>query len=471
MRSLGSRLTLWYVLVIGLTVAVILVAGRWLLWYELIRGVDLLNRAEYQEIVDRVEKTTPAVTEEEMLRRIDAHAKIDAPLYFFQLRDRSGQVVFRSENMNDTTFPANPPGAENWTFPMKDDDEARTASFPIGNLRLQIAASLQNSKQLLRAYVQVCFVLLGIALVLSVFFGHRLSRMALDPVRRIQRTANRIRAGNLSERIPADNGKDEIADLARLLNRMFDRLELSFTRLWRFSADASHELRTPLSLIRLQSEKLLLHGDLEPMQAEAVQQQIESIDRLNSVIGRLLFLAKSESGTVRTSHILESTRAVIKEFVEDAEALCEESQIRFSVTNNEDARVLLDANLFRQVLLNLLSNALRFSPKGGEITLFSAVEGEHWSIAVEDEGPGLPEARLNEIFEPFVRGENAGSGKMGAGLGLAISRSIVAMHSGLIWAENRTDQTGLRIVLSCRCNLQAQAAERLLNCARTITRT
>ena len=267
MRSLGSRLTLWYVLVIGLTVAVILVAGRWLLWYELIRGVDLLNRAEYQEIVDRVEKTTPAVTEEEMLRRIDAHAKIDAPLYFFQLRDRSGQVVFRSENMNDTTFPANPPGAENWTFPMKDDDEARTASFPIGNLRLQIAASLQNPKELLRAYVQVCFVLLGIALVLSVFFGHRLSRMALDPVRRIQRTANRIRAGNLSERIPADNGKDEIADLARLLNRMFDRLELSFTRLWRFSADASHELRTPLSLIRLQSEKLLLHGDLEPMQA------------------------------------------------------------------------------------------------------------------------------------------------------------------------------------------------------------
>src|SRR5208337_5077278 len=110
---------------------------------------------------------------------------------------------------------------------------------------------------------------------MSIFFGLWLKNMALAPIRRIERTALRITGDNLGERIPVGAGNDEVTDLARLLNKMFDRLEKSFFQLWRFAGNASHELKTPLSIIRLQSEKLLMQGSLSIAQQESVQQQLE----------------------------------------------------------------------------------------------------------------------------------------------------------------------------------------------------
>src|SRR5262249_50011108 len=151
-----------------------------------------------------------------------------------------GEVVFRSANMGEAVFPPNPPGQENWTWRVPYLTDVRISEFPLGTMHMQIAASMRDERHLLRSYFQVSLGMLGVVIVLSVYFGYRLSRLALDPVRRIQRTARRITAENLSERISADPGRDEIADLSRLLNEMFDRLEVSFERLWRFAADASH---------------------------------------------------------------------------------------------------------------------------------------------------------------------------------------------------------------------------------------
>lgn len=448
MRSLGSRLTFWYALVVMLTVAATMVVGYLLLRRELIHGVDLLNAAEFREIRDRVETGHQPAPEADLLKRVAEHAEIDAPLYFFQVRNSQGEVLFRSPNMRNASFAPNAGGKTNRTSPNNALGLVRVGEFKEGGYRIQIAASLSGIENFSSDYLRVSLAVSGVALVLSIFLGHRLSRLALDPIRRIQQTAQRISADNLGARIPAGKGNDEVAALARLLNQMFDRLESSFDRLWRFAGDASHELKTPLSLIRLQSEKFLLHGQLSLSQQEIVQQQLEGIHRLNSVIERLLFLAKSTVGGIRPNAQQHDTAAFIAQFCEDAEVLCEDQGANFSVVRNESLAASFDGTLLRQVLLNLLTNALRVTPAEGCITLASWREGNRWMVRMEDPGPGLPASELERIFEPFARvippGERiAWDGDAGAGLGLTICRSVLEVHGGVIRAENRQPGPGL----------------------------
>ncbi|MEI8340947.1 MAG: ATP-binding protein [Verrucomicrobiota bacterium] len=465
MKSLGLRLTFWYVLVVTITATVALLLGRWLLDRELIHGIDLLNAAEFQEIKSRIERDAHLLPEKELIQKVATHAEIDDPIYFFQIRRMNGALIFRSVNMGNAVFPENPADRVNLTLNINPLGAVRIAQFNEGGLQLQIATSLQNVNHLFDTYLQVGLVLLGVAVLLSCFFGYWLSRLALDPIRRIQRIASRISADNLSERIPIGKGEDELADLTALLNKMFDRLERSFERLWRFAADASHELKTPLSLIRLQSEKFLLHGNLPPSHQEALQQQLGSIDRLNSVIEKMLFLAKSEVGCTPLNLKRQSTAAFISEFKEDARALCEDSRVEFRVDSNDDGEVLFDAALIRQVLLNLVTNAIHVLPAGGSVTLSSSLLKNWWRVVVEDNGPGLPEDRLAEVFRPFVRLNRVADENhpAGAGLGLAICRTIIHLHHGITRAENRTPEPGLRVSFDISLSLNQEGMTAIEN--------
>jgi signal transduction histidine kinase len=446
MKSLGSRLTYYYALVVMCTVILTMVIGYWLLRNELIHGIDLLNNAEFREIRDRVEVQHGAIAEADFLRRVAEHAEIDTQLYFFQVR-RNGKVLFRSPNMHTAVLEANPRGETNWTTATSRLGAMRVGQFPEGEFNVQIATSLHSIEHFSRYYLQAGLVVSVVAAALSLFFGHRLSRMALDPIQRIRRTAERINVDNLKERIPTGSANDEITALARLLNRMFDRLEVSFNRLWRFAGDASHELKTPLSVMRLESEKLLLDGALPANQQELIQQQLEGINRLSSVIEKLLFLAKSDVGGIRPDLKSQSTAEFIQHFREDAQILCEDQKISFEVTRNESLRGMFDATLLRQVLFNLLTNALRVTPAAGCITVASWRDDGRWKVKMDDTGPGLPTGDLQKIFEPFIRVRAAGDcvsdNDNGTGLGLAICRSVIEIHKGNIRAQNRQPGPGL----------------------------
>ena len=448
MKSLGSRLTYYYALVVMCTVISTMIIGYWLLRDELIHGIDLLNNAEFREIRDRVGAQHAPIVEGDFLRRVAEHAEIDAQLYFFQVR-RNDKVLFRSPNMRTAVLEPNPLGETNWTTATSGLGVVRVGQFQQGEFNVQIGTSLRSIEHFSSYYLKAGLLVSGVAAALSIFFGHRLSRLALDPIQRIQRTAEGINADNLSARIPTDSANDEITALARLLNRMFDRLEISFNRLWRFAGDASHELKTPLSVMRLQSEKLLLQGNLPPSQQEIIQQQLESINRLSSVIEKLLFLAKSEVRGIRPILKSQNTADFIQHFCEDAQILCEDQSISLEVTRNESLPGIFDATLLRQVLLNLLSNALRVTPTGGSITIASWRDDGCWKVKMEDTGPGLPVPDLQRIFDPFIRvsqaDEHVSHDDVGTGLGLAICRSVIEIHKGSIRAENRQPGPGLRV--------------------------
>ena len=297
-------------------------------------------------------------------------------------------------------------------------------------------------------YAQMSLVLICLALLVSLISGLLLSKLAMRPIRVIQETANRIRSDNLSERIPVSGVQDEISSLAQLLNSMFDRLESSFHQIQKFSAEASHELKTPLSLIRLHAEKLLIEGKLACDQEETIQMQLEEVSHLNQIIDDLLFLSRAEAHAVTVNFQQEDPTAFLVSFAADARLLAEHVGVRFNECLENGGPVRYDPKWMRQVLLNLVTNALKVAPVGSLLTLESLFTVDVWRLAIEDEGPGVPVEQRERIFERFVRGGTFPNSDQaeGSGLGLAICRSIISFHGGWIRAEAGTRRGGLRII-------------------------
>jgi two-component system heavy metal sensor histidine kinase CusS len=288
--------------------------------------------------------------------------------------------------------------------------------------------------------------LLVAMLVASLGIGLGLSRLLLRPMRAIRETANRIGSDNLSERIPVADVQDELTQLAKLLNQMFDRLESAFHQIRRFSDEASHELKTPLSLIRLHAEKMLGDRGLPPAHAEALLVQIEELARLNQIIDEMLFLSRAEAKAIAFNLQPHDPALFLDNFAQDAQALAEHTGRRFEWTHAGAGRAAFEDKWLRQVLLNVLTNALNVSPPAGRIKLASLIADDVWQVSVEDEGPGLPAEQRSRIFERFVRFSTPATGDRGSGLGLTISKSIIDLHGGRIHAEPASGPHGLRIV-------------------------
>jgi len=316
-------------------------------------------------------------------------------------------------------------------------------------LDVTIATPLNGVRAAMRDYSEICVWLLTVMVAISFAIGMGLSRLALRPVRLIRETANHISSDNLSERIPVPNVRDEISDLARLLNQMFDRLESAFDQIRRFTAEASHELKTPLSLIRLQAEKLLVHGNLDAANEESVHVQLEEIARLSQIIEELLFLSRAEARDIHLHLVKHDPEALLTVFSQDARVLSEHRGLQFVHSHQGDGTVLVEPRWLRRVLLNLLTNALNASPQHGTVTLRSVMDGGIWRVSLDDQGAGVEPEFRERIFERFFRLDPAVDVKeTGSGLGLAICRSIIALHGGRIWADAAPDSPGLRVIFT-----------------------
>lgn len=426
MRTLGARLALWYSLVSTVTLFGLLAAGYFLLNRHLVRGVDLQNAAEFHRLVAKGSLPPPGA---------------ESPGFLVEVRDARGSVLYRSAALGVAVLPES-----GNTVTIGALGRHRVGVFQKDGATVKVAVPLEPVRQVMLGYAEISLVLICLVLLISLISGLALSRAALRPVRAIQETANRIRLDNLSERIPVGDSQDEIASLAELLNEMFDRLETAFEEVRRFSAEASHELKTPLSLLRLQAEKLLSDGRLGAEQEEAVQEQLTEINRMQHIIEDLLFLSRAEAQAIKPRLVRRNPREFLEELTEDAALLAEQAGVQFRAHIEPEGEAAFDAQWMRQALLNLLTNAFRYSGRGSLVTLNSEFTLDAWRLAVEDEGPGVPEAERGRIFERFVRLDDQAERGTGSGLGLAICRSVLAMHGGTIYAEAGGRKGGLRVV-------------------------
>jgi signal transduction histidine kinase len=445
-KSIGIRLTAWYALTATATLAVLFVAGYYMLENHLIQQLDALTAAQFKQLSARLGPNYKSLTPAEIDERIRVTTESGSALFYIDMHASMTNRFFRSNNLRGHSIP-DIPGQRAFTVEVPDIGTMRAAEYLLPPYDVMVGTPLAPVHEVMVGYVKVCAALLVAMLLASVAIGFGMSRLVLGPVRSIRETANRIRSDNLKERIPVDTVKDEISELARLLNQMFDRLETAFDQIRRFTADASHELKTPLSLVRLHAERLLMNSSLDPAQKEAVHVQLEELARVNQIIDELLFLSRADAHAIAIDFKEQGPAGFLHSFAQDAAALAEHHGRRFSYTHEGEGVVAFEEKRMRQVLLNLLANALNASPQGGRITLRSVLSDGLWRLSVEDEGPGLSAEQRKLLFERFVRFGSPSSTDKGSGLGLAISRSIVQLHKGRIFATAREGASGLRMVI------------------------
>jgi len=301
-----------------------------------------------------------------------------------------------------------------------------------------VTQSAYNVTQTLGIFRQALLVTAIVTLVLAGILGFFLVSRMLRPVQAITNTAREIEENNLSRRLDVRTN-DELGSLAATLNQTFSRLEAAFIREREFTADASHELRTPLAIAQGEATLALK----EKRSHEEYQRSLESISRqisrTSSLINRLLFLARSDD---RLELVLTEVDlySLLSETAQDARILCEPKHLVLHWeprANTAGLKVKGDIVRLRELFLNLLENAVRYTAEGGIITLSIHQEDDFTRIAVSDTGIGIPSEHLPHIFERFYRVDKSRSrADGGAGLGLAISRRIVEVHGGHVEVES-----------------------------------
>ena len=445
MKSIGVRMTAWYALSATATLACLFVVGYLLLANRLIQGLDLLNATAFTQIKAHMGEGYEGFDSKTIDARIRETTDHSAVLFYIDIEKPKFGNLFRSSNLEGRAIP-DIKGQQKFNAAIEGIGELRVGEFFLPPFDVLIGTPLGQVRETMHVYVQISVALIIAMLLISAAIGFGISQIVLKPIRLISETAARISSDNLRERIAVPTVADELSELAKLLNLMFDRLEGSFDQIRRFTADASHELKTPLSLVRLHVEKMLTDGGLVPEHEEAVLVQIEEITRLNQIIEDLLFLSRADANVMKLNMKSQDPAQFLQSFIPDARALVEYSS-RQLISSHEGANtVAFEERWIRQVLLNLLTNAIHASPPNGEIVLRSAITNDVWQVRVEDEGPGLTEEQRSNIFERFVRFTHTDDTHAGTGLGLAICRSIVELHRGQILAQAR-DGGGLCVVL------------------------
>jgi heavy metal sensor kinase len=281
-----------------------------------------------------------------------------------------------------------------------------------------------------------------VMLVASVFIGYFLVGRTLKPVDRVVDEVEAITDGrSLHRRLdPVDTG-DELARLTSTLNAMLERLERSFLALRRFTADASHELKTPLTVLRSGIERAVTHPRTAPEVLEVLDETLAEVNRMAEMVDSLLMLARADEGRAPLHLEPIDLRELLGEVAETAGILGEQAGVAVKVRIPEEP-VILDADhaRIRQLLMNLLTNAIKYTPAGESVEIESAVRDGEITVSVRDTGIGIAPGDLPHIFDRFWRADPARSRtgqRPGVGLGLAISKWIAEAHGGTISAQSR----------------------------------
>jgi heavy metal sensor kinase len=445
--SIRARLTLWYT---GVVAAILLLVGvaaysllRWHLYNDL--DASLFTVADVLRDAPPVDPAAPLPPDLEPLVRGFLGSEFSDAL--MQLLDPEGRLRSRALR---PALPLSPEARVNAlrgaptleTVKLTTGEQARLLTMPVargGRIvdLVQVAMPLRRTHQTLVRYVETLLVLLPLGAVLSAIGGWLLARRALRPVDRMSHSALEISAQDLGRRLELRGTHDEIDRLADTLNAMLARLEAAFAEMQRFTADAAHELRTPLTALRGGIEVALRAERSREDYRGVLTSSLEEVEQLIRLTEDLLLLSRATMG-LGVARQLVDLEPVCLEALELGVRLAKGKGVSVSMGATAPAVVQGDAGALRRAVLNLVDNAVKYTPAGGSVVVSLARSGERVSIAVEDTGIGIDPADSERIFEPFVRldaGRSRDTG--GTGLGLAIARSIVLAHRGTLEVKTR----------------------------------
>jgi two-component system heavy metal sensor histidine kinase CusS len=337
---------------------------------------------------------------------------------------------------------------------------AEVGKLSTGRDTVQIAIDISQEEDLLERYRFWFWGVLAVTSILFPVVGYWVARHGIRPVEEIAATARRITSTNLRERLGAEGYPSELASLAETFNQMLDRLEESFERISRFSADIAHDLRTPVNNIRGEAEVALARARTVDEYRDVLESSLEESVRLSELIGDLLFLARAESPLTELQRArvnVDELLATVRDYYEASA-----SNAGISLVTVEGAEPLiadLDRSLMLRAVSNLVSNAIAHTPPTGTVTLAAAAEGSALRIEVSDTGAGIPAEALPRVFDRFFRVDPSRSQSSGGtGLGLAIVQSILTLHGGSAEVTSQLS-SGTRVILHLPASAARQRTE------------
>ncbi|MFI5336313.1 MAG: sensor histidine kinase [Opitutales bacterium] len=445
-RSLRFRLVFWYALCNAVVFAV---AGTLLHfglrhYLEINLGVTQTRRAERIALLVGGNATRPKA---DIATVIIAGFAPEVTGRFIRVRRADGTVVYQSGKPLDGSFdpalissPA--PAVGNRRERQADGTELMVATVPAGpGLYVETGESLATALLELNRLLVSLGLAFAVVAAVALVGGILLVSRTLRPVEQITRSAERITSHNLSERLPEAQTGDEFAHLSRSLNRMITRLDEAFQLNRRFLADASHELRTPLTILRSELEAMLRSETTDTAMRESIGNLLEEVSRLSRIVENLFALSRLESDQMHVKHIELDLARLVSVTSEQMCLLAEDKGLTIECRTSTPVLVEGDSARLKQVIVNLLDNAIKYTPSGGTVRLSVAARGREAVFEVADTGIGIPPDAIPRVFDRFFRVDPARSREIGgAGIGLSIVKAICLAHRGTVEVRSVENQ-------------------------------
>jgi heavy metal sensor kinase len=356
--------------------------------------------------------------------------------FIYVLENKTHEAIFSSPNLWTDTLSYISIPQENTTLLTDAYYRGRTlrmAALKTSSFTYYVGYPVQEINDILNNLFSLFIYLVPVALMISFSGGWFLAKRSLRPVDDISRRARHITARNLNQQIPQTHSNDEISRLISTFNEMIARLYKSFEHTRQFSIDVSHELRTPLTIMRGEIELALRGRKTTGKYREVLASNLDEIIRMSTIIDNLLTLTKSDLGQIEIYPEELSLDDIMIQLYEDSEVLAARKNIRVNLSRVDEVKMKGDKVRLRQLLLNLVDNAVKYTRNDGEISLSLIQENGKAKVVVADTGIGIPPESLDKIFDRFYRVDKARSREPGgSGLGLSISKWIAESHGGRI---------------------------------------
>jgi heavy metal sensor kinase len=457
-NSLKTRIAVWYIslstlVLVFLGVALYLIISQSMMNER--RALVIHDLERFKVVSERLQVRDVA----ELLEEAEEEIPLKPADEFVQVFTQDGEMVAASSNLrgNKLSFRRSVgqnPASEIDTVPLSNGSDALSGmvQFNLNGVPhvVEIAVSLETLRSIQRRLLITLLLAIPVAIVLSFVGGTLLARHAIGPLQRMTETAHRISADRLEDRISLASADVELKRLADSFNLMLDRLDQSFKQMRQFTADASHELRTPVAILIGESE-LAVNNLLDHEECKAaLSSRREELQRMARIVDDLLTLSKFDFGQQTLLMKRLDLSDLVIEVCEQQRSQAKTKGVELHITNTVPVQIEGDSTRLRQMVRNILDNAIKYTPEGGKVTVsLRRSGGNEIELVVSDNGIGIPASAIPHIFDRFYRVDQARTREQGgSGLGLSIVKQIVEAHGGRITVESKENEgTFIKIVM------------------------
>jgi two-component system, OmpR family, heavy metal sensor histidine kinase CusS len=443
-RSIAFQL----ILLFTLAAALLLASGLGIFYSIVVRHAFAEDNAVLADKMSGVSKDLrengPQVFAEELA---DVRAGEHTP-YWIRIIDSNGGTVAQRPGMDRLIPTQTFPTAQELSDALRNRTDYRSAAkqfslaafnerFNGQTYTLQVAQDRSSDEQVERNFALLFITVLAGGVVASALIAIIVTRRGLQPLRQLTQSFGRIGPDHLKEHIGSGAWPRELQPLTIAFDEMLKRLDDSFTRLSQFSADLAHELRTPIANMLGEAQVALTRDRTAPEYREIIESTVAECERLSRIVDNLLFVARVDAEREPIARKRFDARAAVEKIAAFYQTVAEDHHVTISCSG--EGQIYADSDLFERAVVNLLDNALRFTPEHGSIHIVLSKHNNAFEIAISDTGSGIAPEHLPRVFDRFYRAESS-RGSDGAGLGLALVKSIVDLHGGSATIRSEVDR-------------------------------